>query len=157
MKRLLTSLPEVTKVTWAKWTNSRHCCITFGVAGKADICIVYFDKLRNLINHLVYSTSWFLSIKSKVNTLGFLQFLPSGQHGLCFGYLFSGPFPLRSHIGSPPFGVCFRESLVFRLYSEIDQIHLSIEAQCGTAYLPMGDCHRSHDQGPLNQLSHWVT
>ncbi len=41
----------------------------------------------------------------------------------------------------PPFGVCFRESLVFRLYSEIDQINLSIEAQCGTACLPMGDCH----------------
>ncbi len=39
------------------------------------------------------------------------------------------------------FGVCFRESLVFRLHSEIDQIHLSIEAQCGTAYLPIGDCH----------------
>ena len=65
---------------------------------------------------------------------------------LCFGYLFSGPLPLRSHIAcidSPPFGVCFRESLVFRLYSEIDQIHHSIEAQCGTAYLPMGDCHTS--------------
>ena len=38
-------------------------------------------------------------------------------------------------------GVCFQESLVFRLYSEIDQIHLCIEAQCGTACLPMGDCH----------------
>ena len=46
-------------------------------------------------------------------------------------------FPLHS----PPFGVCFRESLVFRLDSEIDQIHLSIEAQCGTTCLPMGDCH----------------
>ena len=30
------------------------------------------------------------------------------------------------------------------LHSEIDKIHLSIEAQCGTAYLPMGDCHTSH-------------
>ena len=30
------------------------------------------------------------------------------------------------------FGACFRESLVIRLYSEIGQIHLSIEAQCGT-------------------------
>ncbi len=29
-------------------------------------------------------------------------------------------------------GACFRESLVIRLYSEIGQIHLSIEAQCGT-------------------------
>ncbi len=28
-----------------------------------------------------------------------------------------------------------------RLHSEIDQIHLSIEAQCGTARLPIDDCH----------------
>ncbi len=69
------------------------------------------------------------------------KFLSSGQYGLCFGYFFSGPLPLRSHFDSPPFGVCFRESLIFRLHSEIDQIHLSIEAQCGTACLPTGDCH----------------
>ena len=30
----------------------------------------------------------------------------------------------------------FRESLVIRLHSEIDQIHLSIEAQCVTTLLP---------------------
>ncbi len=35
-----------------------------------------------------------------------------------------------------------RESLIFRLHSKIDQIHLSIEAQCGTACLPMGDCQK---------------
>ncbi len=29
-----------------------------------------------------------------------------------------------------------------RLHSEIDQIHLSIEAQCVTTVLPLGDCHR---------------
>ena len=29
-----------------------------------------------------------------------------------------------------------------RLHSEIDQIHLSIEAQCGTALLPLGDCYK---------------
>ncbi len=84
-----------------------------------------------------------LLIKSK-STRGFLQFLPSGHNGLCFGYCFSGPLPLCSHLNSPPLGVCFRESLVFnRLHSEINQIHLSIEAQCGTACLPMGDCHRT--------------
>ncbi len=27
------------------------------------------------------------------------------------------------------------------LHSEIDQIHLSIEAQCDTTRLPLGDCH----------------
>ncbi len=83
----------------------------------------------------------FQLIKSKVSTNGFLQFLPTGQYVLCFGYCFSGPLPLRLHFNSPPFGVCFRESLVFRLHSEIDQIHLSIEAQSDTACLPMGDCH----------------
>ncbi len=30
---------------------------------------------------------------------------------------------------------------VIRLYSEIHQIHLSIEGQCGTACWPLGDCH----------------
>ena len=49
-------------------------------------------------------------------------------------------FQVRS-LQVPPFEVCFRESLVFRLHSEIDKIHLSTEAQCGTACLPMGDCH----------------
>ena len=44
------------------------------------------------------------AIKSIVNTIGFLQFLPMGQHGLCFGFCFSGPLPLRSLIIGPPFG-----------------------------------------------------
>ena len=38
----------------------------------------------------------------------------------------------------------FRESLVIKLHSEIDQIHLSSEAQCVTARLPLGDCHTGH-------------
>ncbi len=37
-----------------------------------------------------------------------------------------------------------RESLVVRLHSEIDQIHLSIEAQCVTTLLPLGACHIRH-------------
>ncbi len=37
----------------------------------------------------------------------------------------------------------FGESLVVRLYSEIDHLHLSIEAQCVSHLLPMGDCHNS--------------
>ncbi len=69
------------------------------------------------------------------------QFLPTGLHGLCFGYCFSGPLPLRSLTNGPLFRVHFRESLVIRLYSEIDHIHLSIEAQCVTTLLPLGDCH----------------
>ncbi len=78
---------------------------------------------------------------AKVNKIGFLQFLPMGQHELCFGYLFSGPLPLCSLIIGPPIGVSFRDSLVFRLYSEIDHIHLSSEAQCVSHLLPPGDCH----------------
>ena len=41
----------------------------------------------------------------------------------------------------PSIGVHFRKPLVIRLYSEIDQIHLSTEAQCVTTLLPLGDCH----------------
>ncbi len=73
--------------------------------------------------------------------VGTFQFLPMGLHGLCFGCCFSGPLPLRSLANGPLFRVRFGESLVVRLYSEIDHIHLSIEAQCVTTLLPLGDCH----------------
>ncbi len=43
---------------------------------------------------------------------------------VCFGYCFSGPLPLRSLTNGPLF-----------------HIHLSIEAQCVTTLLPLGDCH----------------
>ncbi len=71
------ALPEVARVTWSNWTNHRHCYIIFGVAGRA----------------------------AKINTIGFLRFLPLGQHGLCFGYCFSGPLPLRSTLRGPTPGV----------------------------------------------------
>ncbi len=73
--------------------------------------------------------------------IGSFQFLPTGLHGLCFGCCFSGLLPLRSLANGPPIGVRFWESLVGRLHSEIDQIHLSIEAQCVTTLLSLGDCH----------------
>ncbi len=38
----------------------------------------------------------------------------------------------------------FGESLVVRLYSEIDHLRLSIEAQCVIALLRLGDCHGSY-------------
>ncbi len=61
---------------------------------------------------------------------------------LAIFFFFSGPLPLRSYIGQSTFrGLFPGVPSLNRLYSEIDQIHLSIEAQCGTAYLPMGDCH----------------
>ncbi len=44
-------------------------------------------------------------------------------------------------INGPLSRVRFGESLVFRLYSEIDHLHLSSEAQCVSHLLPSGDCH----------------
>ncbi len=63
------------------------------------------------------------------------------RSGLVMGYT-SSYFTLIVLGYGPPIGVHFRESLVIRLYSEIDQIHLSIEAQCVTTLLPLGDCHK---------------
>ncbi len=37
----------------------------------------------------------------------------------------------------------FEESLIVRLYSEIDHIHLSSEAQCVSHLYPQVDCHSS--------------
>ncbi len=78
-----------------------------------------------------------------VVNFGTFQFLPTGLHGLCFGFCFAGPLPLRSLAQSPLLRVRFGESLVFRLYSEIDHIHLSSEAQCVSHHLPPVDCHRT--------------
>ncbi len=120
---------------------SQGLTIVQGTTEVLMYCMVYVDKLRYLINHLVYCNAWFAHL-NKLTHVGSPQFLPSGQYGLCFGYCFSGPLPPCSHHGQVTLrGACFRESLVIRLYSEIGQIHLSIEAQCGTAYLPLCDCH----------------
>ncbi len=64
-----------------------------------------------------------------------------GLHGLCFGFCFAGPLPLRSLLHGPLSRVHFGESLVVRLYSKIDHIHLSSEAQCVSHHLPQVDCH----------------
>ena len=71
-----------------------------------------------------------------------VSFLPTGLHGLCFACCFSGSLPLRSLTNGPLFRVRFGESLVVRFYSEICHIHLSIEPQCVTTLLPLGDCHK---------------
>ncbi len=82
------------------------------------------------------------SLNQLPTKIGSFQFLPTGLHGLCFGCCFSGPLPLRSLTNGPLFRVRFGESLVVRLYSEMGHIHLSIEAQCVTTLLPLGDCHK---------------
>ncbi len=46
-----------------------------------------------------------------------------------------------SHSHGPLSRVHFGESLVVRVYSEIDHIHLSSEAQCVRHLLPQVDCH----------------
>ncbi len=48
---------------------------------------------------------------------------------------------VMDRVGTPFWFQPIRESLVIRLRSEIDQIHLSIEAQCVTTLLPLVDCH----------------
>ncbi len=56
-------------------------------------------------------------------------------------YGYTGPLPLRSLLHGPLSRVHFGEALIVRLYSEIDQIHLSSEAQCVSHHLPLVDCH----------------
>ncbi len=67
---------------------------------------------------------------------GAFRFLPTGLHGLRFGFCFAGPLPLHSLSHGPLLSVHFGESLIIRLYSEIDHIHLSSEAQCVSHHLP---------------------
>ncbi len=54
------------------------------------------------------------------------QFLPTGLHGLCFGFCFAGPLPLRSLTHGLLLRVRFGESLVFRLYSEISTLAVKL-------------------------------
>ncbi len=77
-------------------------------------------------------------VPAKVITWSFLtnHIQPTGIHGLCFGSCFSGPRPLRSLIFGPLSRVHFGESLVVRLYLEIDHTYLSIEAQCVSHHYP---------------------
>ncbi len=49
-----------------------------------------------------------------------------------------------------PFGC-----LIFPALPEVAKVHLSIEAQCGTACFPMGDCHMNCFSGPLPLRSHY--
>ncbi len=81
--------------------------------------------------------------QSFLHNFGTFQFLPTGLHGLCIGFCFAGPLPLRSLTHGPLLRVRFGESLVFRLYWEIDHIHRIIEAQCVSHHLPPVDCHIS--------------
>ncbi len=87
--------------------------------------------------------------QSSLRNFGTFQFLPTGLYGLCFGFCFAGPLPLRSLTHGPLLRVHFGESLVFRLYSEIDHIHLSSEAQCVNLRWP----HKPPGKKKKKQLS----
>ncbi len=76
--------------------------------------------------------------------IGTFHILPTGIHGLCFGFCFAGPLPLRSLLHGPLSRVHLGESLIVRLYSDIDHIHLSSEAQCVSHLYPQVDCHTDH-------------
>ncbi len=78
--------------------------------------------------------------------------VPTGLHGLCFGFCFAGPLPQRSLSHGPLLRVYFGESLVVRLFSEIDHIHLSIEAQCVSHHYPQWTA--TGDKLPHLQNSH---
>ncbi len=86
--------------------------------------------------------------------------LPTGIHGLCFGFCFSGPLPPHSLLHGPLSRVHFGESLVIRLYSEIEQIHLSSEAQCVSHHLPLVDCRNCNEcnlyYGPICTITQLV-
>ena len=57
-------------------------------------------------------------VKSQSILVASSSSLPTGQYGLCFGNCFSDPLPLRSHLNSPPFGVCFGDSQVLIDYTQ---------------------------------------
>ncbi len=98
-------------------------------------------KFRNSGNHHLcqfrrsVSTVFINSNYMPIN-IGTFHILPTCIHGLCFGFCFAGPLPLRSLLHGPLPRVHFGESLIVRLYSEIDHIHLSSEAQCVSHLYP---------------------
>ncbi len=66
-----------------------------------------------------------------------LQFPPAGQYGLCFGYLVSGPLPLRSHKRQVTFtGPFLGVPIVFRLRSKLARSILALKLSVTTTGLP---------------------
>ncbi len=98
--------------------------------------VVIFDQSQRSLRKFSVEAGTTMPIK-----IGAFHILPTGLHGLCFGFCFSGPLPLHSLSHGPLSRVHFGESLVIRLYSEIDHIHLSSEAQCVSHLYPQVDCH----------------
>ncbi len=72
-----------------------------------------------------------------------VQFLPTGQYGLCFGYCFSGH-------RSPSW-----ESLVILITLEIGQNHLSIETQCDYHKTDWSCIFHDHSQSYSRECTQW--
>ncbi len=85
-----------------------------------------------------------LSFNAKVDMVDFFKYnlrLGTPRNGTLRVDHEPGTFSFCSLTNGPLFRVRFGESLVVRLYSEIDHLHLIIEAQCVSHLLPLGDCH----------------
>ncbi len=115
-------------------SQTHRCPDACGSRQKGHVVILDQSEVR---------AAWELGWRGNHHFASTFHILPTGIHGLCFGSYFSGPLPLRSllHVHGPLSRVHFGESLVIRLYSEIDQFHLSSEAQCVSHHLPLVDCH----------------
>ncbi len=117
---------------------ARHTGVRGAFGSRQSDHVIIFDQI------LVFIISNYMPIN-----IGTFHILPTGIHGLCFGSYVSGPLPQRSLLHGPLSRVHFGESLVIRLYSEIDHIHLSSEAQCVSHHYPRWTATSS----PLVQLA----
>ena len=134
--------------------------ITRVSVNRMDLCQTHCKQVPNFFlapgsgqGHVVsLGQSQPLLIKSKSIQVASSNSLPTGRYGLCFGYCFSGLFPLRSHFNSPPFMVCFRESLVLIDYTQ-KSTRSTLALKLSVAP-PMGDCHKLRTMKQLQGWSH---
>ncbi len=85
-----------------------------------------------------------LSVDQSQSLFGTYSIQPNGCTWVVLWLFCFRSTPQRSLIYGPLSRVLFGESLVIRLYSEIDQTYLSIEAQCVSHYYPGGLPHLEH-------------
>ncbi len=122
--------------------------------GFNQLCGPLSDTLKEVPDFSRPSESDQVMWAKRVNTRGFPQVPTFGSIWVVLWLSFFRSAPSTFELQQVTLrGVCFRESLVYRLYSEIDQIDLSIEAQCGTACLLA--CPRIRQPAPISK--HIVT
>ncbi len=99
--------------------------------------------LRILLDQF-WDTLWILA--DQVSPSQTLRCPTYGSTWVVLWLLFCRSAPSTFPVTWSTFKVHFGESLVVRLYSEIDHIHLSSEAQCVSNHLPQVDSHNSLGQ-----------